>query len=130
LGTTGFGHVRRRSVDGSEDVSFDGTSFIDSFTNDVDNSAEAALTDGDLDGGTGVDNFLTSGQSFGGVHSNGSDGVLTQVLGDFEDQSVFSAWDFEGVEDRGSAFVELDIDDGTDDGHDLTGEVSNALTGD
>jgi hypothetical protein len=57
------------------------------------------------------------------------------VLGDFEDQSVFSAWDFEGVKDRGSAFVELDIDDGTDDGNDLTGEtgvggISNALTGD
>jgi len=57
------------------------------------------------------------------------------MLGDFEDQSVLSAWDFEGVKNRGSAFIELDIDDGTDDGNDSTlkvagGGLSNALTGD
>jgi hypothetical protein len=46
-----------------------------------------------------------------------------------------SAWDFEGVKNRGTAFIELDVDDGTNDGNDSTlkvagGGLSNALTGD
>jgi hypothetical protein len=59
------------------------------------------------------------------------------MLSDFENQSVFSAWDFEGIKNRRSTFIELDIDDGTNDGNNsalkvtsFLGGRSNALTGD
>jgi hypothetical protein len=41
------------------------------------------------------------------------------MLGDFEDESVLTALDLEGVQNRGSVAIELDIDDWTDDGDDL-----------
>lgn len=87
-------------------------------------------TDWDLDGGTSVDDLLSSDETGGGVHGNGSDGVLTQVLGDLEDElSLGSATlelDLEGVQDRGQVLgVEVDIDDGTNDGLDGTDLVGS-----
>ena len=78
-------------MDGSVVLGVDGASLIDGLTNDVDDSTKSGGTDGDLDGSTSVDDVLASDKSLGGVHSNGSDGVLTQMLGDFEDESGFSA---------------------------------------
>jgi len=78
-------------VDGSVVLSLDGTSLIDGLTNDVDDSAKSGWTDRNSDGSSGVVDNLSSDKSLGGVHSNGSDGVLTQMLGDFEDESVLSA---------------------------------------
>ena len=83
-------------------------------------------TDGDLDGSTSVDDLLSSDETGSGVHGNASNGILTQVLGDLEDElsTVGSATlklDLEGVEDRREVLgVKVDIDDGTNDGLDGT----------
>merc|ERR1719447_1871407 len=107
-------------VDGGVEVGVDWTSFVNWFTNDIDDTAESGWTDWDLDWGTSVKDRLTTDQTFGGIHSNGTDGVLSQMLGDFEDQSGFTAFDFKGVQNWWTAVCELDVNDWSNDGDDFT----------
>ena len=58
-----------------------GTPLVDWVTNDVDDSAEGLLAHGDLDGRSSVDDWLSTDKTLGTVHGNGTDGVLSQVLG-------------------------------------------------
>lgn len=86
-------------------------------------------------------------ETLSSVHGNGSNSVLSEVLGDLEDESSSGeTLDLKGVEDRGEVLegqmgdgsalcstervatvvctnlrVKLDVDDGSDDGLDLTG---------
>jgi hypothetical protein len=82
-------------------------------TNDIHDSAETSLSDWNLNWKTGVDDLLSSNETFGGIQSNGSDVVSSQVLGDFKDKSVLSTLNLEGVVNGWKLTVELDIDDGT-----------------
>ena len=80
-------------------------------------------TDGDHDRSTGVLDFLSSHKTIGTVHSNGSNGVLTQMLSDFKHQSTtfgfgltLSELHFERIQDRGKVLgLEVDVDDGSND---------------
>jgi len=111
-------------VDSLEGVGLDWASLIDGLTNDVDDSAEGGGADWDHNGVTGVQNGLASNDSLGGVHSNGSDGVLSHMLGDLEDQSVLSALHLESVQNWGSIAIELNVNDWTDDGGDSADHVA------
>ena len=134
--------LRGVGVDGGVLDTLDRTTLVDGLTNDVHDSTERVSrergtqkgaispksggSDGDGDGSTSVDDLLASDETLGTVHGNGSDSVLTQVLGDLEDKSSSSSLsaelDLEGVQDRGEVVrVEVDIDDGTNDGLDGTG---------
>ena len=42
------------------------------------------------------------------------------MLSNFENKSRFAAFDFESIENWWTSFIELDVDNGTDDGYDLT----------
>ena len=44
-----------------------------------------------LNGGSGIGDRLATDDSLGGVHSNSSDGILSQMLGDLEDKTVLTA---------------------------------------
>jgi hypothetical protein len=113
--------LRGVGVDGAGVLSVDGTSLVDGLTNDVDDTTKALGTDRDSDGGTSVSDTLTTNKTLSTVHGNGTDSVLTQVLGDFEDKTDVVTLDLEGVQDRGQVTrLELDVDDGTDNGTDLT----------
>lgn len=89
---------------------------------------EGSRTNGDLDGSTSVDNLLASDKTVGTVHGNASDSVLTQVLSDLKNESAtfggnltLTKLNFEGVKDRGEVVrVEVDVNDGTNDGLDRT----------
>jgi hypothetical protein len=94
------------------------------------NSPKGLGTDWDLDGGTSVDNLLSSNETVGSLHGDTPTGALTQVLGNLQDQSSTLGGDLrtlelnvQGVQDgRKLGSVELDIDDGSDnllDGTDL-----------
>ena len=72
-----------------------------------------------LDWGTGIGDSLTTDKALGGVHSNGADGVLTQMLGDFENEAGLAAFDLKGIENWWATILELDIDNGTNNGDDL-----------
>ena len=124
-------------VDGRQLDTLDGASLINGLTDNVHDSTEGLGTDGDGDGRTGVDDLLASDETVGTLHGDASDGVLTQVLGALEDEStafggllVAFELDLEGVQDGGQVFsVELNIDDGTDDGLDLTDGVAGSRGG-
>ena len=102
-------------MDGCALGGVDGSSLVDGVTDDVHDSSEGLGADGDTNGGTGIDNFLSADESFGGVHGDGADSGVSEMLGDFEDESVLDALHFECVEDGWDLTFELHVDDGTDD---------------
>ena len=65
-------------------VSGDGAPLVNWVTNNIDNSAEGLSTDGDHDGGASIHDLLSTDQTLGTVHSNGTDSVLSQVLGNLK----------------------------------------------
>lgn len=101
----------------------DRTTLVNGLANDVHDTAESSLADGDHDGGAGVDDLGTTNETLGTVHGNGTDGVLTQVGSDLENETTtVEVLNLKGVQDRREAVrVELDVDDGTNDGLDDTG---------
>jgi peptide chain release factor 1 len=60
------------SVDRLELSSLDGATLVNGVTSDVDDTAQGAGTDGDLDGGTSVVSGNTTGQTLGTYGSNES----------------------------------------------------------
>ena len=109
-------------VDGEELVALDRTTLVNGLTNDVHDTAKRALADGNLDGGTSVDDLLATDETLGTVHGNGTDGIFTKVSRDLKDKTTtMVVLDFERVENgRERLGVELNIDDGTDDSLDVT----------
>jgi peptide chain release factor 1 len=104
------------SVDGGELDSLDGTTLVNGVTSDVHDATETAGTDGNLDGGTSVDDLAATDETLGTVHGHAADDVLTQVLGDLEDELLATVLGGNGVENgRQLLTVELDVDDGTND---------------
>ena len=112
---------RRFLVDRAQAVRLDRAGFIDRLADDVDDAAERAFTDGNADRRTGVGHFLAADQTFGGVHRDGADGRLTEMLGDFEHQAVAAVLGLERVENGREVAFELHVDDGADDLGDATG---------
>jgi len=51
-------------VDGSVFVGFDGTSFIDGFANNINNSSESFWSDWHKNGVSGVCNWLSTNETF------------------------------------------------------------------
>ena len=90
-------------MNGSKLVALDGTTLVHGLTNDVHDTAEGTGTDGDLNGKTSVDDLLTTNETLGTLHGNSSDSVLTQVLGDLENETTTTGDipNLESVEDGG-----------------------------
>lgn len=105
---------RRFSVNGQFHFSIDGASFVDGLADHVHNSSQTFGTDWHHDGSASVRDFLASDQAVGGVKRDCSDGVSSQMLGDFEDESVVHSLHFESVQNRRQSFVELNVDNGSD----------------
>ena len=53
-------------------------------------------------------------QTFGRVHGDGADGVLAQMLRDFQNQTLAVVVRLERVQDRRKRPIELHVDDGAD----------------
>ena len=101
------------SVNWSVFVSFDGTTFVNGLTNNINDSSKSLGSDWNQDRVAGVQNWLSSDETFSGVESDGSHVVATQVLGDFQNEPVLSSLDLEGVENWRKSSLELHVDDGT-----------------
>lgn len=124
---THLNELGRLSVNGGALVGVDWTTLIDGLTNDVDDTAESLSTDGNTNGRASVDDLLATNQTLCSVHGDGTHGVLTQVLGNFQDQARGATLDFECVQDWWKIVIELDVDDGTDDSDDFTTRASGCL---
>lgn len=86
----------------------------------AEDSPKSGGTDGNHDGVSSVDNLLSSDETIGTVHGNGSDSVLSEMLSDLKNKSsssgIIGELDLEGVQDGGEVVrVKVDIDDGTND---------------
>lgn len=144
LGGGGLVHkLRRVGVDGTHGDTDDGASLVDGLTDHVHDAAETGGSDGDEDGGAGVDDLLASDETLSSctrasartrgrngktrtVHGDGADRVLSQVHRDLEHETVLESLHLEGVEDRGEVLrVELNVHDGTNHGLDLSDGVSD-----
>jgi hypothetical protein len=79
--------------------------------------------DGHRDRRAGVRHRLAAHQTFGGVHRDAADGVLTEVLRDLEHEAVALVVGFERVQDRRQMILEGDVDDGADHLTDLAGRA-------
>ena len=99
----------------------DGTPLVNWFTNDVHDTTQSTLSDGDPDGSTSVYNLLATDETLGTVHSNSSDRVLAEMSSDLEDETTaVEVLDFKSIENRWQIVgLELNIHDGTDDGLDM-----------
>lgn len=106
------------SVDRRELDTLDRATFVDGFTNDVHDATEGSSADGNHDGGAGVNDLGATDKTLCTVHSNGTDRVLTKMGGDLKNETTTAEiLDLEGVQDRREVVsVELDVDDGTNDG--------------
>ena len=108
-------------MNGVELVAFDGTTLINGFANDVHDTAECSIADGNFDGSASINNLLTTDETLGTVHGNGTDGVLTKVGRDFQNETpTREVLNLKRVQDGGEIIsLKLHIDDGTDDGLDV-----------
>ncbi len=84
-------------MDGVSDFSIDRSSLVDRVANDVHDPAQCLWADWNTDGSASVDDLLTADQTLGWVHGDGSDTRVAEMLGNFEDETVFDSLNFEGV---------------------------------
>ena len=97
-------------MDWKELVGLNWSLLIDGLSNDVHDSAEGGWAHGHFDGVAGVDYLLAAHKTLGGVESNRPDVVASQVLGNFQNQSVLDPLYFQGVENSWQVAIELHID--------------------
>ena len=120
----GFGRLlgvgRRVLVDGAARLGIDRAGLVDRLADDVDDAAEHLVADRHRDRRAGVGALLAAHQTLGGVHRDGADGVLAEMLRDFEHQAVAAVRGLERVQDRRQVILELHVDDGADDLGDLS----------
>jgi hypothetical protein len=116
---------RRVRVDGKALDTVDGPTLVNGLANDVHDAAEGSLADGDEDGRARVDDLLAPDETLRTVHGNGADGVLAEVGSDLKHEAAtVEVLDLKGVENLGKLLrVELDVDDGTNDGLDRAGDA-------
>jgi hypothetical protein len=107
-------------------VGVDGAALVDGLTNHVDDSAESLGADGHENGCAGIGHGLATHEAFGGVQSDGSHVVATEMLGDLEHESVFSSVDLKSVENWGQSTLELHVHDGTNNLRNLSFSDSSA----
>lgn len=101
-------------MDGVALLGLDRATFVDWITNDIHDPAQSLRTDGDTDGCAGVDDFLPTDETFSRIHGDGAHSGVSEMLCDFEDESVLDSFHFECVEDGRDFSFELDVDDGSD----------------
>ena len=118
-GVTLVREQRSGSVDGEGlllSLLVDGTALVDGVANDVHDAAQSLAADGHTDGVAGVSDLLATDETLGGLHSDGTDGLLTHVGGDLKDEALSGqGLALQSVKDLGELAIELDVDNGTND---------------
>jgi hypothetical protein len=88
-------------VDRSRLLRADRAALVDRLADDVEDAAERLGADGHGNLGAGVGHFLAAGQTVGRVHRDGADGVLAEVLRNFQNELLAVIAGLQRVEDRG-----------------------------
>ena len=89
FGGSGLVNERWRvSVNGRLFYALDGTTLVNGLSNDVHDAPKRGAADWNHDGCAGVDHLLATNETFGTIHSNGPNAVLTEMRSHLEDQAT------------------------------------------
>merc|ERR1712024_147851 len=102
-------------VDSLTLLGVNGTPLVNRLTDHIDDPSQSLGTDRNHDGVSGVIDNLATDETLGTVHGNGSDGVLSQVLSNLQDELGGPVLHLESVEDFGQTIFKLDVTNGSDD---------------
>ncbi len=116
---------RRGAVDGIVFFGVDRAQFVHRATDNVENAAHRGFAHGHHDGLARIRHFHAAHQTFGGVHGDGADHIVAQMLRHFADQlwsvAVVRVFYLQGGEDiRQVAVAELNVHHGADNLNDFT----------
>ena len=119
------GEGRRGPVDGVVFFSINGAQLVHRTADDVEDAPHRGLAHGHHDGLARVHHVHAAHQTFGGVHGNGADHVVAQVLRHLTDEvggvAVVRVLYLQGGEDiRQVPVAELHVHDGADNLNDFT----------
>ena len=106
-------------VDSLALLGVNGTPLVNGLADDVDDSSEGLGADGNHDRIASIVDNLSTDETLGTVHGNGSDGVLSEVLGNLQNELGASVLHLKGVKNLREAIFKLDIHHGTDNGDNL-----------
>ena len=115
-----IGVERRILVDGAARLGIDRTGLVHRVADDVDDAAETFVADRHRDRRAGVGALLAAHEPLGGVHRDGADRALAEMLRDLEHQALAAVRGLERIQDRRQVILELHVDDGADDLGDLS----------
>ena len=87
-------------MNGTELIGVDWATLIDGLTNHINDSSEGLRSDGDHDRALHVLDLLATDKTFSRVERNSAHVVTTEMLGNFEDETIVGALDLEGIENR------------------------------
>lgn len=96
-------------MDGSVHGCVDGSTFVNRFADNVDDSSQSAGSHRHHDGTVSVLDSLSSDKSLSGVQSDGSDVVSSQVLSHLEHESVLRSLYLESVQNGRQVAFELHV---------------------
>ena len=104
-------------VDGGELDALNGTTLVNWLADDVHDTTESGLANGNTDGSTSVDDLLTTDETLSTVHGDSAAGVFTKMGGDLEDKTTtMEVLNLKSVQNRRKVLaLELDVDNSTDD---------------
>src|SRR6202163_58709 len=114
---------RRRLMDGAVAFRFDRPGFIDRLADHLHYTAHRSPAPRTHDRVAGVADFLTTDQTFGCIHGDGTHGGFAEMLRDLEHQAVAAVLRLERVQNGRQMAFELHVDDGADDLRDASGLV-------
>ena len=107
------------AVDGVGLLRHHGAAFVDRLTDHVHDAAERAVADRHGNARAGIRHLGAADETVRGVHGDGADGALAEMLRDLKHQRLLADLEGQRVQDRGQLGGELHVHDGAEDLRDL-----------
>merc|ERR1719356_1105610 len=115
-----FLESRGFSVNSLALVSWHWTPLINGISNNIDDATKCFRSNGNHNWVSSVIDNITTDQTLSTIHSNGSDSVLSKMLGNLQDELWRSVLNNKGVKNFGKSILELYVNDGTNNRDNLT----------
>merc|ERR1712055_644178 len=103
-------------VNGLALLGVNGTPLVNGLANNIDDSSKSLGAHRNHDGVASVVDNLPTDETLSTAHGDGSDSVLSKVLGNLQDELGASVLHLKGVKDLRETIFKLDVHHGTDDG--------------
>ncbi len=122
-----FDEGRRFLVDFAGRIGLDRTGFVHRLANDVDDAAERSFANRHGDRAARILHFLAANETFRRIHRDGTDGVLAEVLRDFENEALAIVLRLKRIQDGRQVTVELDVHNGANHLTDLADNIAHTV---